>query len=291
MVQNFHPPYNPKGIPNKTTSPPDTAWIMLQDGVTGEIMSAQLKSLGLGVPSWVSALKSPSGDVPTIAADFQNGQYWAGGRSATLADVVTNNANFNPWNPASVITGLGVVCATTANPVNNNGAILLPPSLHDGLTYFTKVISNGSPPINNPSWNGSAGWTTVYADFDTGNTTSFQCADTISSSGTAVHSSLQPQALNPILGNAFASSVYLPLASAVSRMALTYRFEPGLFAVSSEGNPVSVADQPPFGMGAFAPNYLGFQCNDYGGGNLSYLSLLAIYPVQPDSDLQTICRF
>lgn len=59
-------------------------------------------------PAWVQALQAPSGDLPTLAADFKNGNYWANGALTTLADMFYENTNVGPWNATGVVDDQGL---------------------------------------------------------------------------------------------------------------------------------------------------------------------------------------
>lgn len=91
------------------------------------------------IPAWVEALRSPHGDLPTIAADFKNGRYWGSGAETTAGALFVENANWGDFDPASIVAASGL---------GSDDSTALPTVAHSFLgtlltTGFTAVITSG----------------------------------------------------------------------------------------------------------------------------------------------------
>jgi hypothetical protein len=67
-------------------------------------------SSGGSFPSWLP--QAPSGDRPVIYADFANGNYWGNGATTTAAALFTQNLDWGPFDPATIVAGLGLGAST-----------------------------------------------------------------------------------------------------------------------------------------------------------------------------------
>lgn len=109
-----------------------------------------------GPPSWVTAYTAPSGKVPDIVLDFENGQYW--GASQVLSSIdsaVIQNGLWGSWSDSVITPGFGVLVVGFL-PANQGQitAGITPASYgaSGGFTGLVRMKSNGSPPINDPSF-------------------------------------------------------------------------------------------------------------------------------------------
>lgn len=108
---------------------------------------------GSTVPSWVEALRAPSGDLPLFAYNFANGgsgQGWDGTNNATLTVAQTwEAAPWGSWNTTSIIDGLGL-SDTGQSPVTKTG--ILPGSTLAGATLLVEARVYGDATIDTGGW-------------------------------------------------------------------------------------------------------------------------------------------
>lgn len=88
-------------------------------------------------PAWVTAFTAPSGALPSIVLDFQNGQYWAGGAVQTSA-ILVQLAAYGTWDPTTIVAGKGLIASTNANATI---ATSFTTALIGGCTILLKVAN------------------------------------------------------------------------------------------------------------------------------------------------------
>lgn len=237
---------------------------------------------GGGTPAWVTALQAPSGDLPSIALDFQNGRYWANGALAPVNSIVTTNASWGTWDSSVIVPGLGL--PDSANPA---GWITLPSALQNvGITALMNVISNGSPPINDPSGQVDSQWQFYYSDDPWSNAEQYCRLNSETWLATATMDGDNTFGQN--IGAGFNIENVEPLAAPISRTAFSLLYTTAPPQMSNQGaaivGPTNPSDVTLVTGPVVALPFAGTSFFSQTG----YLSLLAIYPLQPDSDLPAI---
>lgn len=113
----------------------------------GSISPANFNTAVAGsVPSWVTDQRAPSGALPFILLDFQNGLYWASGAVVALNAVLVENLDWGAYDPSAVVAGhgLGAQAAPGANnalPTLVRG--ILGPAFISGATFVCEIILTG----------------------------------------------------------------------------------------------------------------------------------------------------
>lgn len=218
-------------------------------------------------PAWVMALQAPSGAFPSVALDFANGRYWAGGAVVPVTTALVANATWGAWNPATDISaGNGWIGDSTGN-----GWTLADPYAAPLLGGFTSLAKITAP---------SASTSTSYFEWEVWDNPGFanEFAVQIFPASTALVSDAflnafgsprtdqQQSITNP---TKFASTVRIGAANN--------------FAGSLNGHPVFTVGS--MAMGTAVTNLSGFAKNV----TSTYMALLALYAIQADSDLPAIC--
>lgn len=236
-------------------------------------------------PAWVTALKTPHGDLPTYALDFANGRYWAKGALSTLSAIVLNDPNWGTWDPSAVVAGLGVADDNINS--SNQGTILVGSTFAAGFTALLNLVTNGSPPIDDPTNTADTVWNIDFSDIATSYTTEMGIsAEPSFVSGTYPTDGAYAYSDAPGSLGQFAHSNQ-DITTTTARVAGTVRVG-GIAALSCEATAVTSSSPTNFPQGAHAPTNVSWYTRSYGVQSV-YMALLAIYPIQPDADLPAIC--
>jgi hypothetical protein len=209
-------------------------------------------------PDWLPT--APSGDRPDIYSDFVNGHYWAAGSVRTLTNL-WGSSSITTFNPASVVPGSGLDMTTGAPSLQNPYFL----EIAGGATVVVavnldNVLSDGYV-INVQN---------ISADFANSQTVQF-------GSFSSHHMQIDLFPPNPNGSDVFSAAV-----STAASMALAATFQPAQTIGSLQGGAVYMTANDP---SETAAQIFAISC---GADSAGYVTTVAIYQPQPDSDLPTL---
>lgn len=225
-------------------------------------------------PVWLP--QAPSGDRPAIYADFVNGNYWGNGAETTAGALFEHNANWGDWNSACIQSGLGL--APTDNTGNNNCWPQIVSTFYGVLlTSGATFVTTGSAPDITGSeqydfeadlWD-DPGFTAQAGAF----ATQYFNGQVIPGTAVQLYNGLDSRSDAPILPN-------------INNNKLSYTVK-ATTPMSYSLNGASILST----SSGIQPNpwtNIGLAVNDYGTLGVGYMTSVAIYAPQLDSDLSAL---
>jgi len=205
-------------------------------------------------PAWVEALRAPTGDLPVLAADWKNGRYWLYDAEAAETDLFEQNTDWGSYSAGSAVPGSGLA---GSNPILTAGAKTV---VGDQCTVlFVAKFSAGNKYVSLEYTDLPDYVSQRYAQFCTAGFSSL----------VEIYETAQDVLVN--LDNATTGSS--------QKMAATVGINH--FAGSAKGQTPALTAEPE----TPAKPYTDIGIAVASG---TYLELIAIYEMQPDSDLPTL---
>jgi hypothetical protein len=225
-------------------------------------------------PVWLPT--APSGDRPTIYADFVNGNYWGNGAVTTAVALFEHNADWGDWNPACIQAGLGL-SPTDLTGSNNCWAQVV-------STFYGSLLTTGATFVtigHAPDITGSGQYDFEADLWDDPGFTAQSGAfpliyfDTNATPGNVVefYNGLDSRVDGPT-----------PPTVATAKVAYTVATTPTMSYSFNGASILSIAS-------GTQPNpwtNIGLAVNVYGNLGAGYMTSIAIYAPQPDADLPTL---